>query len=327
MRVLSAGLLILIGLTAQAAASATLRPFVILAGPVVRLSDLFDGLGAAGRQVLGPGPAPGQQITVPAAQLAAIATEFGVDWRPRSAGEQTVLERPGRPLRRQEVETPLHTALFAAGAPLDSRLLLPDFNPPDVPPGAAVEVAVTELDYDRAGGAFSAVLSITAAGMDAAEFAVSGRAERMVPILVAQHVLLPGAILSAGDLRPASVPAGSLAGGVVRALAQAVGMELHRAVAAGDPLPLADLGRPPLVKRGQRVLIALEAPGLALTEQGQALESGAADASVRVLNPLSHAVLEATVTGPGEVTVVFGSLPIAAPGTGPATGYAEYAAQ
>ncbi len=327
MRALSAALVLLFGLTIHAAASAKLRPFGILDGPVVRLSDLFDGLGSAGRQVLGPGPAPGQEITVPAAQLAAIATEFGVDWQPRSPGEQAVLERPGRPLRRHEVETRLHEALVSAGAPADSRVLLPDFSPPDVPPGAAIEVGVTQVDYDRTTGAFSAVLSIAASGMDPAELAISGRAERTVPIMVARHVLMSGAILTPSDLKPADVPAGSLAGRVVSTEDQAVGMELQRTIAAGDPVPLSDLNRPPLVKRGQRVLIALDAPGLTLTERGRALDSGAADASIRVLNPVSHAVLEATVTGPGEVSVVLGSLPLAAPGTGPATGYAEYAAQ
>lgn len=327
MRALSSALVILIGLTSHAVASVTLRPFGILNGPVVRLSDLFDGLGAAGREVLGPGPAPGQQITVPAAQLAAIASEFGVDWRPRSPGEQAVLERPGRPLRRREILAALRQTLLSAGAPTESRILLTDFTPPDVPPGAAVEVAVSQFDYDRTSGAFSAVLTINARGMASTQFAISGRAERTVPIMVARHILTPGTIVTSADLRPEAVPAGSLAGQVVRTDAQAVGMQLERVVAAGSPLPLADLSRPPLVRRGQRVLIALDAPGLTLAEQGRALESGAADASIRVLNTLSHAVLAARVTGPGEVSVAPGSLPLAAPGSGPRTAYAEYAVQ
>ncbi|MGH7159428.1 MAG: flagellar basal body P-ring formation chaperone FlgA [Acetobacteraceae bacterium] len=327
MRALPVLATLLIGLSMQRAAAAELRPYGILDGPVVRLSDLFDGLGAAGHQVLGPGPAPGEQITVPAAQLAAIASEFGVAWQPRSPAVRAVLERPGRPLRRAEAIPPLQQALDAAGAPGDTRVMLPDFTPPDVPPGAAVSVAVSQLDYDRTSGAFSAVLSISTIGMDPASFPVSGRIERTVAILIAGHVLMPGEILTAQDVRLANVPAARIAGGVARTASQAVGMELHRAIAAGDPLPLSDLSAPPLVRRGQRVLILLSAPGIALTEQGKALEAGAANASIRVLNPLSHAVLEATVTGPGTVSVTPGSMPLAAPGSGPATGYAEYAAQ
>ncbi|MGH7069739.1 MAG: flagellar basal body P-ring formation chaperone FlgA [Acetobacteraceae bacterium] len=327
MRSLTLLAVLLIGVSTERATAQELRPFGILTGPVVRLSDLFDGLGAAGDQVLGPGPAPGQEITVPAAQLVAIASEFGVEWQPRSPAVQAVLERPGRPLRRSEATAPLEQALKAAGAPRDCRVLLPDFTPPDVPPGAVVSVSVSQLDYDGTSGAFSAVLSITSAGMDAASFAVSGRAERTVAILVARHVLMPGEILTVQDVRLASVPAARLVGQVAGSENQAVGMELHRAIAAGDPLPLSDLSPPALVERGQRVLILLEAPGLALTEQGKALEAGAANTSIRVLNPLSHAVLEATVNGPGTVSVAPGSLPLSAAHTGTATGYAEYAAQ
>lgn len=327
MRSLALLAVLLTGLSTARATAAELRPFGILNGPVVRLSDLFDGLGAAGDQVLGPGPAPGQEITVPAAQLVAIANQFGVEWQPRSPAVQVVLERPGRPLRRSEATRPLEQALKAAGAPPDCRVLLPDFTPPDVPPGAVVSVSVSQLDYDGTSGSFSAVLSITTAGMDATSIAVSGRVERTVAVMIARHVLMPGEILTAQDVRLANVPAARLAGQVAHAEDQAVGMELHRAIAAGDPLPLSDLSPPPLVQRGQRVLILLHAPGLALTEQGKALEAGPANASIRVLNPLSHAVLEATVTGPGTVSVAPGSLPLAAGRTGPAAGYAEYAAQ
>ncbi len=320
-------LMLLAAVPARAAEAAKLRPFGILDGSVVRLSDLFEDLGAAGRQVLGPGPAPGQQITVPAAQLAAIASEFGVNWRPRSPGEQAILERPGRPLRRSEAIATLRQALLSAGAPADSRVLMPDFSPPEVPPGAAVVVAVRQLEYDRASGAFSAVLSISASGMDQRDLAVSGRAERMVAILVARHVLMPGTIVTAADLRPSSAPTGSLSAEVAQTPGEATGMELRRAIAAGAPLPLADLVPPPLVRRGQRVLIVLTAPGLALTEQGRSLEAGAAGASIRVLNPLSRAVLEGRVTGPGEVRVALGSLPLSNPASRSPTSYAEYAAQ
>jgi flagellar basal body P-ring formation protein FlgA len=307
--------------------AAALRPFGILDGPLVRLSDLFDGIGVAGRRVLGPGPAPGGRITVPAAQLAAIAAEFGVDWRPRSPDEQVILERPGRPLRRAEVTGPLDAALVAAGAPADCRVLLPDFSPPEVPPGVAVDARVKQLDYDSGSGAFSAVVSIGAAGMDRIDVPLSGNAVRMVRVLVATHLLMPGTIVAAADLHPAAVPASTLRGAVATTAAAAEGMQVRRAVATGEPVRLDNLVPPPLVRRGQRVLIALAAPGLQLAEQGQALDTGGSGDQVRVLNPVSHAVLEATVTGPGQVRVAVGSLPLRGPGRGAHFGYPEYAAQ
>ena len=72
--------------------AAVFRPITTLSAPVVRLSDLFDGLESDGDVVLGPGPAPGGRIVVEAAQLAAIARQFGVDWRPRGNERRDVCQ-------------------------------------------------------------------------------------------------------------------------------------------------------------------------------------------------------------------------------------------
>ena len=63
------------------------------------------------------------------------------------------------------------------------------------------------------------------------------------------------------------------------------------------PLPLADLVVPTLVKRDARVVMLAEGPGLSLTAEGRALESGASGEHIRVLNPASRAVLDAVVIG------------------------------
>src|ERR1700746_2757529 len=87
----------LVGATAQ---SATLRTVTTLHAPTVRLSDLFEDAGANADRVLGPGPGAGGRIVVEAAQLGAIARQFGVDWRPASSADRAVLDRAGRPLGR-----------------------------------------------------------------------------------------------------------------------------------------------------------------------------------------------------------------------------------
>jgi flagella basal body P-ring formation protein FlgA len=57
----------------------------------------------------------------------------------------------------------------------------------------------------------------------------------------------------------------------------------------------------------------MDAPGLALSVQGVALASGAIGERVTVMNPVSHAELEAEVTGPDRVRVAPGALPAVAP--------------
>jgi flagella basal body P-ring formation protein FlgA len=115
--------------------------------------------------------------------------------------------------------------------------------------------------------------------------------------------LLPETVLRPSDVRIARVPAALLQNEVARSLDQIVGMQIRRPVAAGQPLRLADLARPPLVRRGSTVQIELSSPGLTITGQAIALDAGADGEQVRVQNMTSHAFLFAQVVGPGQVRV------------------------
>ena len=131
---------------------------------VVRLSDLFDDAGANADRVLGPGPGAGGRIVVEAAQLGAIARQFGVDWRPASSADRAVLDRPGRPLRRDDVLDAVRNALIGGGASADCDVELAGFTPPLVPFEADPRPVVSDLDYDADAGRFSAVLSVAGEG-------------------------------------------------------------------------------------------------------------------------------------------------------------------
>ena len=62
--------------------------------------------------------------------------------------------------------------------------------------------------------------------------------------------------------------------------------------------------------KGAAVTIRVQSPGITLIATGQALDPGSSGERIRVLNPVSHAVLEALVTGPGRVRVVPGAPPL-----------------
>ena len=89
-----------------------------------------------------------------------------------------------------------------------------------------------------------------------------------------------------------------------------VGLALRHRMTAGSPVSADQVGRPLLVTRGMPVLLRLENTGLTLTAKGQALEGGAQDERIHVLNPDSRAVLVARVTGPGQVQVDPASTPV-----------------
>jgi flagella basal body P-ring formation protein FlgA len=92
-------------------------------------------------------------------------------------------------------------------------------------------------------------------------------------------------------------------GEVLRLAAEAVGLQLRHQLSAGQPLIKTELTQPSMVQKGARVLMQFDSPGISLTGQGQALETGAIGERIRVLNPTSRAVVEAEVTGPDRVRV------------------------
>ena len=298
-------------LLAAPAPAATLRPFATLPGAVVHLSDLFTDAGLD--RPLGPAPAPGGRITVEAPQLLAIARQFGVDWRPAGPADRAVLERPGRSLGRDDVLAPLRTALAGAGAPRDSDLELPGFTTPMLPLDAAPTLDVTQLEYDAGTARFTALLTIAADGVPATQLRLSGRVQEMVELPVPRRRMLPGDVVQASDLQWTRIRALTTRDEVVRSVAEAAGQALRRPVQPGQPIPLADLGRPVVVTKGMPMLLALDGPGLQLTATGVAMDPAGLGERVRVINPASRVVIEAEVTGPGRARVLPGTQPVSTP--------------
>ena len=294
-------LAILLACVALPASAATLRPYTSLASAVVTLADLFDGAEA---RPLGPAPAPGARITVEAPQLAAIARMFGVDWRPAGPGDRAVLERPGRTLSKDDVMAPLRTLLEAAGAPRDSDIDLPGFTTPPFPVGAAPALDFEALSLDAATGRFTTLLTATVDGVPPVQVRLSGRVQEMVVLPVPRRAMLPGEVVTPADLHWTRLRAGLARGDLVRLPAQAEGQALRRPLQPGQPIALADLGRPVVITKGMPLLLSLDAPGLQLTAQGVATEPGGVGEVIKVSNPYSRAIVEAEITGPGRARVV-----------------------
>jgi flagella basal body P-ring formation protein FlgA len=310
-QILSALLLASVALPATAA---TLRTQVTLSASEVRLSDLFDEAGAEALRVLGPGPAPGGRIVVEARQLAAIARQFGVDWRPVSGAERTVLDRPGRMLPREDVLTALRGALQGLGADTEADIELQAYPAPLLPPDGHPQVSIEQIDQDGA-GRFTAQIAVLADGMDIQRLRLTGTVVKMIELPVPVRRLTPGSLIQPDDLRFARIRSSQVRGDVVQTIAQAVGQSVRTQAMAGQPLPAADIMRPLAVVKGATVIMQLTAPGLQVLGQGRALEPGSIGDRILVLNPGSKAVVEAEIVGRDRVRVAPGSSPVQQPGT------------
>jgi len=287
--------------------AAVLRPYTELTSGVVRLGDLFDALGNTPDRVLGRAPAPGQTITVQAPQLAAIARDFGVDWRPSTGSERSVLQRRGQPIPATQVTDCLTKALRASGAPPDGDVVMPSFDPPMVGAGATASLEATQIAFDPQSGRFTALLVVHETDGDQPAIRLSGQVVSMRDAATLTHRLPIGAVLTDADVQQTRVRASTLSGVIPLAAHQAIGMALRHEVAAGQPLTAGDVMRPVVIARGGTVRMVLESPGMALSALGVALESGGLGETIRVQNPTSHAVVVGEITAAGTVRVAPGA--------------------
>jgi flagella basal body P-ring formation protein FlgA len=116
-----------------------------------------------------------------------------------------------------------------------------------------------------------------------------------LPVLVAQRALARDAIPTAADFTEVvrRVPgASSMYVGSAREL---TGKRLRRPVAAGEALTAEALLTTPVVRRGQQLTLLAHAPGMDIRVTVVALMDGRPEERIRVQNPGSLRVVEATV--------------------------------
>jgi flagella basal body P-ring formation protein FlgA len=122
-------------------------------------------------------------------------------------------------------------------------------------------------------------------------------------ILVPAHDIARGAVLTALDLTPKTMPVMRINADILRNADDVVGREAKRALRAGEVLRASDLKRPTLVAKGSTVTMLFEAPGMRLSASGRALGEGGKGDVIQVLNPTSYRQVEATVIAAGMVRV------------------------
>lgn len=290
--------------------SPAVRPVAIAEEPLLRLGDLFENAGRLAGQAVGAAPAPGRRMVLEASQLAAIARRHGLPWRPLSGEERSIVERPGRPIPREDLDALLRGELARLGADPEVEIELPGFAAPLVPIAALPEVALEATHYDGTTRRFAATLLVVAEGMPTQRLRIAGRAVPTVPVVLAARRLAAGDVVRAADIEERRIRAERVRPGTAQRPEDVVGKQLRRPVGTDFPFMVADLLAPVVVAKNQPVVMELSAPGLALTAQGRALDNAALGEAVPVMNLLSRSVVEAVAIGHGRVRVTPGAVPV-----------------
>lgn len=145
--------------------------------------------------------------------------------------------------------------------------------------------------------------AIASACLLAASAAPALSASEATGVLVLNRPLNRGEIISENDLAFTELKNGSAGLIYITSPEQLIGMAAKRPLRSGVPLRASDVAEPKVIRKGDMVTIAFEAPGMSLSVRGKALDDGLLGASVRVLNIQANRVVEASVAAPGYVLV------------------------
>ena len=141
-------------------------------------------------------------------------------------------------------------------------------------------------------------------GRIASNLSIRVELEALAEILVAADNLRRGKVIGPEDINRQQQDISKLKQPLF-AGDEILGKRLKRSLRLGQPLLRKQVEFPPLIKRGDRVVIQAHGAGLMLSAAGEAKQNGLLDETIRVMNTGSRKEILCRVVAPGLVMVEF----------------------
>ncbi|GAB4181885.1 MAG: hypothetical protein OHK0024_21020 [Thalassobaculales bacterium] len=276
----------------------------VVDGPVVRLSDLFEGLDSASDASVDQAPAPGQSRTYTAGTLSRLAKLHGLDWQPANFLDKVVVERDSESIQIGAVTESLRRALSGLGLPRDVDIEL--FNRRIrlfAASGDTPRLEVDDLFYDPVARRFEARITVTGPNGRGDSARVAGAVHYMIQVPMLKRMVGAGDTVRKEDLVWKRMRQGQVVGQVLTSPEQIVGRVARRPLTTDLLIRDTDLKENLMVQRNTPVTILFKHGAMTITAQGRAQSDGAEGAMVKVLNTKSNRVLDALVIAPNLVAV------------------------
>ncbi|MCD6581686.1 MAG: flagellar basal body P-ring formation protein FlgA [Desulfuromusa sp.] len=128
--------------------------------------------------------------------------------------------------------------------------------------------------------------------------------EALAEVVVITGTLRRGTILDSDDIELRYQDVSRLKAPIF-SVKDVIGKRLKRSVRLGESLQQQQVEFPPIIKRGERVVIQARGRGLMLTAAGEAKQDGRTGEAIRVMNSNSRKEILCQVVAPGLVKVEF----------------------
>jgi flagellar basal body P-ring formation protein FlgA len=285
----------------------TLKRQVTVMSDIVRIGDLVENSGAVADVAIFRAPDLGQTGGVSVSSvIEAVRTHHITGLDTRGLGEVSVT-RASRAITPKDFEMLLIQALAGQRALGEVKDLAINFDHAvrtlQIEPDAG-EPVVRRMSFDPRARRFDVTFEIP--GSDVARkvpLRFIGAVVETTETVIALRAYAQNEVIKAGDVMVERRPKSDSAAGPAAALEDVLGLAAKRPIRAGQSIHANDIMKPELVGRNDTVTMQFEAPGMLLSIRGRALEAGALGDVINVLNVDSKRTIQATVAGPGRVTV------------------------
>lgn len=284
-----------------------LRERVAVTSEIVRIGDLVENAGIAGSVPVFRAPDLGQTGAVPVQRVADALRPYDLADIDTEGLSEVVVTRLSRAITGKDIAERIARAVSGQPGYGDAQNIAVtidrDIRVMHVEAGATSDLMISRMNVEPRNGRFD--ISFELPGSAAARrlpLRFTGTAREMIEVATLTRSLRQGEVVKGSDVTIERRPKAE-AGLEGVSPEQAIGLAARQPLRAGQALRQTDLMRPMVVQRNEPVTITYEVPGIMLTIRGKAAESGAVGDLVNVLNIQSNRTVQATVTGPGRVTV------------------------
>jgi flagella basal body P-ring formation protein FlgA len=288
-------------------AAPRLRELVAVSSEIVRIGDLVENAGAAADVPVFRAPDLGQTGAVQLGRIIEALRPYDLTGLDTGGLNEVVVTRLSRAMTAKDITDRITRALsgqYGLGDAQNLAVILDrDIRILHVEPTVGGDLVVSRMNVDPRTGRFDIAFELPGSTLSRrAGLRFTGTVTETVEAAVLTRSLRIGEIIKASDVTMGRRPKAELRSDGMGP-DQVIGMAAKTALRNGQALRTDDLIKPQIVQRNEAVTIYYEVPGIMLTVRGKAVEGGAMGDVVGVLNIQSNRTVQATVIGPGRVTI------------------------
>src|SRR4051794_286978 len=288
-------------------AAPRLRELVAVSSEIVRIGDLVENAGAAADVPVFRAPDLGQTGAVQLGRIIDALRPYDLTGLDTGGLNEVVVTRLSRAMTAKDITDRIARALsgqYGLGDAQNLAVILDrDVRILHVEPTVGGDLVVSRMNVDPRTGRFDIAFELPGSTLSRrAGLRFTGTVTETVEAAMLTRSLRIGEVVKASDVTMGRRPKAELRGEGMGP-DQVIGMAAKTTLRNGQALRTDDLVKPQIVQRNEAVTIYYEVPGIMLTVRGKAIEGGAMGDVVGVLNIQSNRTVQATVIGPGRVTI------------------------